>query len=196
MENTKDEHIKGEHIKDKHVIGHKHHLFPGPRMIKTAIAVFLCLFLGIPFGEDFAFDAAIAAIICLQPDTKSSLSSSLNRVLGTAIGGAFGLLMMLLIRLPGIYDAALLRYLIIAAGVIIVIYLSVLVRARQSACLAAIIYLIIVMLHVSDEDPVVYALIRIASTFSGVVVSLLVNMAVFRNRAPECGGGCDCESKK
>ena len=63
----------------------------GQRILKTSIAVFLCLLVyrlrGYQ-GQDMPTEAAITAIICMQPYVRDSREYALNRLAGTLIGAA------------------------------------------------------------------------------------------------------------
>ena len=63
---------------------------PGQRIIKTSVAVTLCLFFYMLrgySGEAMPAEAAITAIICLQAYMHDSRENALNRLLGTLIKG-------------------------------------------------------------------------------------------------------------
>ncbi|MBR4211273.1 MAG: FUSC family protein, partial [Oscillibacter sp.] len=61
----------------------------GQRMIKTAVAVLICLlfyYLRGRRGEDMPTEAAITAIICMQPYVRDTREYAINRMTGTLIG--------------------------------------------------------------------------------------------------------------
>lgn len=67
----------------------------GQRLIKTAVAVFLCLVIYILRGyQGMVVQSAIAAIICMQPYADSSKRVAVNRVISTVMGGLWGLLFL------------------------------------------------------------------------------------------------------
>src|SRR5699024_5419065 len=66
-----------------------YHIHVGMRIIKTALAVFICGLIGWLRGE-MTFFSMIAAVICIQKSTEATIKNSFNRVVGTAVGGAFG----------------------------------------------------------------------------------------------------------
>ena len=61
----------------------------GMRIVKSALAVFVCLLIDRLRGG-MPFYAAIAAILCMQPDVANSLKTAANRVIGTLVGGLAG----------------------------------------------------------------------------------------------------------
>ncbi len=61
----------------------------GGRTVKTVLAVYLCLLIGIVRKSDTAF---YAAMLCIQRTAEDSLREAFNREVATIIGGAFGIL--------------------------------------------------------------------------------------------------------
>jgi len=62
--------------------------FPGMRVIKTVIAVYICFLLGF-IRKSLPFYSVIAAILCMQTDSKSSWQFGKSRMIGTIIGGIY-----------------------------------------------------------------------------------------------------------
>ncbi|MGL4771994.1 MAG: aromatic acid exporter family protein, partial [Clostridium sp.] len=54
----------------------------GLRNIKTALAVFVCMFLFSIFNNDNPFYACIAAVICMGDTVENSLIMGKNRIIG------------------------------------------------------------------------------------------------------------------
>ena len=58
----------------------------GNRIIKTTIAVFVCMFIfTLGHVERSPFYVLITTIICIQPDMKNEKLTAINRALGTLI---------------------------------------------------------------------------------------------------------------
>ena len=75
---------------------------PGQRILKTSIAVTLCLLyymLRGRQGETMPAEAAITAIICMQSDLHDTRKSGFSRLAGTVIGAVWGFLFLLLMAL-------------------------------------------------------------------------------------------------
>lgn len=66
----------------------------GMRLIKTAIAVFLCFLVDFFRDGGTPFYSAIAAILCMQPELDSSLKVGKERIIATVIGGIVGIAML------------------------------------------------------------------------------------------------------
>ena len=72
----------------------------GLRIMKTSIAVFICLmvyYLWGYTGEDMPTEAMITAIICMQPYVRDSRHYAVNRFAGTLVGAFWGLVFLLLL---------------------------------------------------------------------------------------------------
>ena len=159
------------------------HLPPlGQRIIKTTIAVFLCLVIyrlrGYG-GKTMPTESAITAIICMQPYAKDSREYSANRMTGTLIGAVWGLLLLLLLyNVPFAGGNAVVLYTLMALGVLVSLYSSVLLRVPDASGLAAIVFLCVVIAFPDIENPMREAGKRILDVFIGTSVAIIVN--VFR----------------
>lgn len=154
----------------------------GQRIFKTALAVFLCLFIywlrGYQ-GESMPTESAITAIICMQHYAQDSRRYALNRFIGSFIGAFFGLLLLLLLAfLPRMGQNVLLLYALMALGVLLSLYTTVLLRVPDTAGLAAIVFLCIVISFPDIENPLQRAGLRMLDIFIGTTVAITVN--VFR----------------
>ncbi len=152
----------------------------GLRIIKTSIAVFLCLLIHYLMGyKGMMLQSCITAIICIQPYFRDTKKFALNRGIGTLIGAVWGLLFLLLInKFEYIKTHELLVYLLIAIGVLIVIYTTVAMKLSDAAGLCAITFLCIVIGFDSTTDsPLIITLSRLFDTIIGIVVALVVNIA-------------------
>ena len=141
----------------------------GQRIVKTTVAVFLCLmfyYLRGYRGQDMPTEAAITAIICMQPYVRDTGAYALRRFIGTLIGVFWGLILLLLL------------YAMMAAGVLLSLYSAVFVRSPDAAGLASIVFLCIVIAFPDIESPLRQAGHRILDVFVGTTVATAVN--VFR----------------
>ncbi|MBQ3815532.1 MAG: FUSC family protein, partial [Clostridia bacterium] len=109
------------------------HGFPplGQRIVKTAIAVLVCLlfyYLRGRWGDTMPAEAMITAIICLQPNLENTKSFALNRLIGTLIGGFWGLVFLLIASLTGIASVPILTLAVMAAGLLPTLYTTILLK--------------------------------------------------------------------
>ena len=153
----------------------------GQRIVKTTIAVFICLliyWLRGYRGADMPTEAAITAIICMQPYVQRSRDFALNRLTGTLIGAAWGLLLLLLLlAFPALGENVLSRYALMALGVMMSLYTAVLLRKPDCSSLAAIVFICVVISFPEIDQPLRNAFIRITGVLLGTLVAIAVNVA-------------------
>ena len=157
-------------------------VFPhlGRRIVKTAIAVFLCLMIyhvrGYETGS-MPTEAAITAIICMQPYVRDAGKYALDRLTGSLIGTVWALLFLLvLMNFPILSMTKVTLYAFMSLGVLLSIYTAVVFRITEVAGLAAIIYICIISGYPDIEDPLRSAAVRIFDINVGAIVAILVNI--------------------
>lgn len=170
-----EEYRKVEKIKRR---SHTHLPRIGQRIIKTSIAVFLCLLIHYIIGfEGMMLQSCITAIICIQPYMNDTKEFAFNRGIGTLIGAFWGLIFLLIMdNFDFIKSNMVLIYLCMALGVLFVIYSTVLMRLKDAAGLSAIIFLCIVVGFPNFDSPLVTTLSRLIDTFIGIGVAVVVNL--------------------
>lgn len=160
-----------------------HHSFRlphlGQRIIKTGIAVFLCLLIYWLRGYGgLVMQSTVAAIICIQPYRADSISTSVNRIISTFVGAGWAALFLLLMaafKNSGIGIHVLLAYGIMSIGIMLSIYSCVLMKNPDAASLAAVVFICILGTYPDLDQPFLYMLNRIIDTVIGIVVAGLVN---------------------
>ncbi len=147
----------------------------GMRIIKSSVAVFFCFLIYMIRGDGIPFYSAIAAVLCMQPYVSHSWRVALNRTVGSLIGGTAGMLVMLMEKefIPAQYP--LLKYLLISAVIIPLIYSTVLLKKPSAAYIACVVFMSITVSHGLDANPYSFAFNRILDTLIGIFVSLGVN---------------------
>ena len=154
----------------------------GQRMMKTAVAVLLCLvfyYLRGYRGEDMPTEAAVTAIICMQPYVSDSREYAINRMHGTLIGAGWGLIFLFLaIAIPPLSANPYLLYFLMSVGVLMSLYTSVAFRKPDASSLAAIVFICVVIAFPEIENPIRDALDRIFGVLLGTAIAVGVN--VFR----------------
>ena len=154
----------------------------GQRIVKTAIAVFLCLlyyYLRGYRGQEVPAEAAITAIICMQPYVRDTRDYALSRFNGTLIGTVWGLVfLLLLMAFPAIGGWPLLVYALMGLGILASLYSAVLSRRPDASGLAAIVFICIVIAFPDIDDPLRSMGDRFFGVLLGTVIAIGVN--VFR----------------
>ena len=156
------------------------HLPPiGQRIIKTSVAVFICLLIyalrGYE-GQDMRAESAIAAIICMQPYISTTRQYALNRLAGSFIGAGWGLLLLfLLYTFPVLGANRIILFLLMSCGVMLSLYTSVLIHKTDSSALSAIIFLWLVISFPDIESPLLLTANRILDLLIGILAAIAVN---------------------
>jgi uncharacterized membrane protein YgaE (UPF0421/DUF939 family) len=163
---------------------------PGFRTIKTAIAVLACLLIYTLIGRENVLLALFATFICIQDSIRRSVQNGVNRVVGAVIGGMFGLLLLLVFS--EVKEKVFLWYLVVSAGVIVLIYFLNLFKRNDSISMAAIVVLI-VGLDKGLANPLMYTFNYVVDSIIGIVVAVGVNRLPLGN-ANEDGTFTECDN--
>lgn len=147
----------------------------GMRMIKTAIAVFLCFLVGMVRTDGVVFYSAIAAVLCMQSEIEDSKEKAKSRIIATIIGGIAGLVFLNIEKYLIPMPIEILRYFIISVVIILLIYFTVVIKQPAAAYLSCVVFMSVTISHVNDINVSTFALNRILDTLIGIVISLGVN---------------------
>lgn len=149
----------------------------GMRMVKTSLAVFICLIAYTFRQSGMPFYSAIAAILCMQPDVESSFRVGLNRVIGTFVGGCLGMGVLAVEtwlynfhNLPYIFFAAIISIMLIP-----VIYITLVLKKSTASFIACVVFLCITIMHGYDVNPFYFGINRMIDTLIGIFISLIIN---------------------
>lgn len=159
----------------------KHHIrLPhlGMRIIKSALAVFVCFFVYHIFQlSGSVLYALLAALWCIQPYWENTLSSAGKRIIGTLFGSAVGLILIStdvylfqMNHLPTIGYYALL-----AVAVVFLIYITVLLKKTDTTYYAVVVFLSIVIMQGDVTHPFLLVAERAADTLIGIAIGMFIN---------------------
>lgn len=167
----------------------KHKLPPlGNRIVKTGIAVFICLVIYYLRGFRGAItQSTIAAILCVQPTVSNSRASAMERVLGTLIGYVWAFAYLLVMYLfPILGKNILVAYGIMALTVMLAVYSTVVLKKTSSAALTGIVVMCLVSGFPNVSEPFTSALNDVVDTTLGTLVAIAVNsFRLPRKKHPE-----------
>ena len=156
----------------------KHLPLPGQRIIRTAVAVGLCLLVDVLRGHSgIPLYSAIAAMQCMQPYTRDMKGVARKRILGTVIGAVWGLLLLLTeiaLARGGLPDERL-HYVLVPLALVLVLYSTVLLKVQEMAYFSGVVFLVITINHFTDANPYLFAFNRLLDTVIGVLVASVVN---------------------
>ncbi|MBO6016167.1 MAG: FUSC family protein [Lachnospiraceae bacterium] len=149
----------------------------GLRIIKSAIGVMLCFLIYLlRGGKGTPFYSALAVLWCIQSHHKDSVKNALQRTVGTAIGASYGLLFILLKGYVWDVGYGLLHYLILSAFIVPIIYTTILLNRNNASYFSCVVYLSIVVNHLTDANPFFFVLDRSLDTMIGILLGLIINL--------------------
>lgn len=153
------------------------HLHIGGRIIKSAIAVWVCYMIYFLRGKQgLPFDSAVAAMLCMQTYTENSKTAAINRIIGTMIGAFYGsLILAAKFMLFKDLENNAWYYTLLSVVIIPIIQTTVRLKKPQVAYFSCVVFLSIAANHILDEQPFMYVLNRVIDTLIGIMVSLGIN---------------------
>lgn len=177
------EEIEKSPEKSKKVKDFFHHLnifliknTPGMRVIKTMIAIFICLLIeAIRQKTGTQYHSSIAAVVCMQPTLKSTTKTARERVIGTLIAGLYAFLVLTFVFPALNIDRMDWAYFLVTAVLSLpLMTLMIWIRTPGPIAITVIVFLIIT-LKTTDTTPIAYTLERVGDTLIGISVAMLVN---------------------
>ncbi|MGM9661626.1 MAG: aromatic acid exporter family protein [Oscillospiraceae bacterium] len=157
------------------------HFHVGMRNLKTALAATLCAVLYYPFKRNPTF-ACIGAIFGMGSDLENSWLNGGNRLFGTIIGGFVGMacfrLYICFYPEGGTHP---LIFLVLFVGVVILILASRFFRWPGAVQPGGVV-LCIILFNTPVDTYISYSLNRMLDTGFGVVMALLINILLPRER--------------
>jgi hypothetical protein len=159
----------------------KSHFPPiGMRIIKSATAILLCYLVSFIRGNSgIVFYSQLAALWCIQVYVEKSKKNAIQRFIGTCIGAIYGLIYLLArkeaIKFTGTndyIDAA-----VISLMIMLILYTTVLIKKKEASYFSCVVYLSIVVNHVSDVNPYLFVWNRFLDTVIGILIGIGVNTA-------------------
>lgn len=147
----------------------------GLRILKSAIAVFLCFMVYLVRDAGIPFYSAIAAVLCMQPEMGDSKAKAKSRIIATLIGGIAGMLMLYVFQNYLFDESDFIRFTLISFMIIPLIYTTVLIKQTGSAYLTCVVFMCVTVSHAGDASPFVFAINRMIDTLIGIFIALFVN---------------------
>ncbi len=153
----------------------------GARMLKTALAVFLCLLVDAytPGDIELGVHSCIATVICMMPTSHDTMQMGINRIIATTISFFAGAIVLTLYSIfPQWY--LLLKLLLMPFFIIVIIIVCNKINRPGSVLLCCAIFIILAFAPaMSLQEAIAYSGLRFAYTVLGIVVAWLVNKFVY-----------------
>jgi len=151
----------------------------GMRVVKTAIAVGLCLVIAMfTGGMESVSISAVSAIVTIRPTHGDTVRTGIFRLLGTVIGGALGTLAVIIGLFLPYYNEGLFA-LVIPLMLILNLYLCNVLNLQDSCSISCVVTIIVaanVALDATYSEALMYTLMRLRDTLVGVTVASLMNV--------------------
>ena len=165
----------------------------GMRNVKTALTATLCALIYFPFGRNPTF-ACIGAVFGMGYDMDNSKLHGGNRLFGTAFGGfiAMALFRLYIVFYP---DGRKTMFMLLLFFIGVVLLILVSQNLWPGAVQPGSVVLSIIFFNTPVETYVSYSLNRILDTGIGVLVALLVNYFLPRERLVKWLEACHLRKK-
>lgn len=150
----------------------------GMRIMKSAMAVALCMIVNLARGGDgMVFYSQLAALWCIQLYRDNTFRNALQRTTGTVIGAVYGLIYILVYPEVSAYTGSVIIFEMccIFVGIILVIYTTVLIHKNQASYFSCVVFLSIVINHIGDANPYCFVWNRFLDTMIGIGIGVLIN---------------------
>lgn len=158
----------------------------GLRIVKSAAAVFLCYFVNfLRADRGIVFYSQLAALWCMQDYVKETRQNAYQRMIGTVIGALFGLVTLIMVpaflKIP--LPEKVVQSIVVTLMIVLILYTTVLLNKKQASYFSCVVFLSIVVNHVSDANPYLFVWNRFLDTMIGIAIGVAVNSFHFlRNR--------------
>lgn len=150
----------------------------GMRIIKSAVAILICYIVNIlRGGHGMVFYSQLAALWCVQMYRSNTKNNAIQRTIGTVIGACYGLVYLLIYpnMIHLFRNVEWVEALVISIAIALVLYTTVVLKKQQSSYFSCVVFLSIVVNHVSDGNPYLFVWNRFLDTMIGIVVGITVN---------------------
>ena len=150
----------------------------GMRTIKSAIGVFLGFVIYFIRGnQGMPFYTALSVLWCIRPYIKDTKEMAIQRTIGTFIGGIYGFILILFeINTTFLYNEFI-RCLVISLSILPIIYTTILINKKNASYFSCVVFLSIVVMHITDENPYFFVFNRVLDTLIGIGIGIVINNA-------------------
>lgn len=157
---------------------------PGLRIIKTFIAVLLCLVLFNITGYGYPIHAAIACVLMMKATPEETIVMGRYRVIGTLLGALISLIALNVVSYLRIEVESLVMSFVIAFAVFFSFVLCKGLALNTSVASMSAIIIIILLMSVDKGGGGLFGYIatRTIETLIGILIAFLVNRFIIPSR--------------
>lgn len=164
---------------------------PGMRVIKTCLAITICLIIEYFRGTSMPYHSSIAAIVCMQPTLLSTFKTAVDRTFGTLIAGLYGYLFITFFyERMGLSLSPLTYFIMIGLMTLPLMMLMVAIKKQGGLAITVVVFLIVVI-NAGATDPLSYTIERVIGTLIGIGVALFINWLPILNKIGKRFGQVD-----
>jgi uncharacterized membrane protein YgaE (UPF0421/DUF939 family) len=147
--------------------------------LKIAAAVVICLVTSkfVPIIQ--YMPSCFAAILCVQDSARASVKTGLTRIIATVIGGLVGVAIVLL---DNVIQNEWFFTLMAAISIVLTLLICKLLRLPNMPARIGCITFMRVIMVMSGDERIKYALLRVLGTVYGAVIAVIVSwrLSLFR----------------
>jgi uncharacterized membrane protein YgaE (UPF0421/DUF939 family) len=155
---------------------------PGMRVIKTCLAITICLIIEFFRGTSMPYHSSIAAIVCMQPTLKSTFKTASDRTIGTLIAGLYGYLFITFFNQQMHISLNSLSYFILIGVVTLPLMMLMIAIKKQGGLAITVVVFLIVVINAGATNPLNYTIERVVGTLIGIGVALFINWLPILNK--------------
>lgn len=155
---------------------------PGMRVIKTCLAITICLIIEFFRGTSMPYHSSIAAIVCMQPTLKSTFKTASDRTIGTLIAGLYGFLFITFFHQQLQWDFESLKYFTLIGLMTLPLMMLIIAVKKQGGLAITVVVFLIVVINAGATDPLNYTIERVVGTLIGIGVALFINWLPILNK--------------
>lgn len=155
---------------------------PGMRVIKTCLAITICLIIEFFRGTSMPYHSSIAAIVCMQPTLKSTFTTAVDRTIGTLIAGLYGYLFITFFHQHLQLGVDTLNYFILIGLLTLPLMMLMIAIKKQGGLAITVVVFLLVVINAGETDPLNYTIERVVGTLIGIGVALFINWLPILNK--------------
>lgn len=155
---------------------------PGMRVIKTCLAITICLIIEFFRGTSMPYHSSIAAIVCMQPTLKSTFRTAGDRTIGTLIAGIYSFLFITIFHQQMQMSLDSFSYFILIGVMTLPLMMLIIALKKQGGLAITVVVFILIVISAGETNPLNYTIERVVGTLIGIGVALFINWLPILNK--------------
>lgn len=155
---------------------------PGMRVIKTCLAITICLIIEFFRGTSMPYHSSIAAIVCMQPTLKSTFKTAGDRTIGTLIAGIYSFLFITIFHQQMQMSLDSFSYFILIGVMTLPLMMLIIALKKQGGLAITVVVFILIVISAGETNPLNYTIERVLGTLIGIGVALFINWLPILNK--------------